>query len=84
MENETEDTLTPNTVYLEDVGQHPAKPAGDLQPGELVVMNHGISFRVLDVVETTQITVRVFLESQEGEIVSPHWLKNQLKAYRAA
>jgi hypothetical protein len=48
-----------NTIHLQGIGTHHAKPASELQVGDVTVWNQGYTETVLDVMRVSPMFIRI-------------------------
>lgn len=56
-------------LHLQGVGLHPAKPAGELAPGDTLVWNYGHASTVVSVTEASPAFVTVTERSHRNDLV---------------
>jgi len=52
-----------NATWIQGVGAHKGKPARDVEPGDEMVFNTGVTNEILEIVDETEKTVVFKLES---------------------
>nr|DAU09519.1 MAG TPA: hypothetical protein [Caudoviricetes sp.] len=60
------------TIHLQGIGQHPAKPAGELKVGDTLCWNFGYTSRLTEIVKQTKHTITFRTVSPNGYIGTHH------------
>jgi len=64
------DTINPQaTVQLQSVGRVAAKPAGELQVGDITMWNFGYLSPVIKIEPRGKMMITVYTQSNDGDVV---------------
>lgn len=72
------------TTHLQGIGQHPAKPAMNFEPGETIVWNYGYESTVLDVIRCSACFVSIRTLSRDGQVYARRFRSTYLLGCKVA